>query len=657
MLRSLGLSRARPKEEHLVEESVIRNWLADTHKGVNHLFNDEFAAAEQVFSSNPLSPFHAIGVALISWMSAMLGFEEQAQAEALKKLEHAETTARKFKESVQAASKERKGDSGNGSRRSPHGMEFEIIEADNILMSALVSFVRESLTEYLRAAYRIRKSYNMYSAMHKILLQHNVVAHHTSSNSNPNLTGSSNVKFNGYTLPSSSSSSSSSFFSTSTQSATTTPESDGESFYDAATTSSAPVTRSGRDTDDRGTTATMGEGNIIDSNVIDGVSFGVGLFSLLFSILPEKVHRILSTFGFNGDRETGLSQLHSVSRSDGIHSPLASLILLTYYTAIAAFSSYLPRGIRFEDCESILRTVKARYPNGRLWMLMEGKELRLKRNIPGALAVFEGAMQRKNEKEVGKLQQLDALFYYEIGWCQILSGEYAKAAAAFETLSQKNKWSAVFYQFIIALCYLEAGDAARAAEYLNSIPTAKSKRFGGRPIPAEQYVQRKLKYYTAKAQELRPAEPALTEDTLRSVVTISPLLELSYFNNGFSHMSDELLTRHRTALESTQEEGTPDDVAVRHLLLASIYRCQKAYDDASRHLDQLMQMDALVVGDRYVFPNAAYELAVIALERGEREEATALLQKVLDSGAWGEYDFESRNGLRTKMALERLIEG
>ncbi|RUS22454.1 hypothetical protein BC937DRAFT_89061 [Endogone sp. FLAS-F59071] len=198
-------------------QETIELWIADTQRGIDALFDDNFVGAEDIFLQHlNESPFHAVGYALMGYIEAMLGFEPEKIQIATERLAHAEHLAHGF---AKSASKEswlshlklslRNGkDKGekdvtslsspssqpihpastrtspasalpisapsfpaasssivqNKSKNTP-GLEYELLEANCILMSATIQFLRESWIDYMKAAYKLRKSYKMFDSM------------------------------------------------------------------------------------------------------------------------------------------------------------------------------------------------------------------------------------------------------------------------------------------------------------------------------------------------------------------------------------------------------------------------------------------------------------------------------------------------------------
>jgi hypothetical protein len=67
------------------------------------------------------------------------------------------------------------------------------------------------------------------------------------------------------------------------------------------------------------------------------VSFGYGTFQICISMVPPKILKLIELFGFEGDREVGLTALNYSSHSKDMKAPLATLGLLWYHTVLRPF--------------------------------------------------------------------------------------------------------------------------------------------------------------------------------------------------------------------------------------------------------------------------------------------------------------------------------
>lgn len=58
--------------------------------------------------------------------------------------------------------------------------------------------------------------------------------------------------------------------------------------------------------------------------LMGAVSFGYGLFQLASSLLPNKILKVISIFGFQGNRDTGMACLKFARSSIDMRSALAT---------------------------------------------------------------------------------------------------------------------------------------------------------------------------------------------------------------------------------------------------------------------------------------------------------------------------------------------
>jgi len=106
----------------------------------------------------------------------------------------------------------------------------------------------------------------------------------------------------------------------------------------------------------------------------------------VLSLLPGKVLKLMTVFGFTGDREWGLKQLQAAGKwssdpsvkkpgmkadKEGIRRQVCDLALLFHHLVI---STYLPvTGVDISMAEKILEFNLDRYPEGVFWLYMGGR--------------------------------------------------------------------------------------------------------------------------------------------------------------------------------------------------------------------------------------------------------------------------------------------
>lgn len=130
------------------------------------------------------SPFHAVGFALIAYVEAMLGFETEKILTALERIASAEILARQFAKKAKRKhwhnSSNRKEEDfflldekqpqqqTNKKLKSPE-IQYELLATNCMIMSSTIQFLRNSWLEYMKAAYKLRKAYKLYEQMFESL--------------------------------------------------------------------------------------------------------------------------------------------------------------------------------------------------------------------------------------------------------------------------------------------------------------------------------------------------------------------------------------------------------------------------------------------------------------------------------------------------------
>lgn len=295
------------------------------------------------------SPFHAVGFALIAYVEAMLGFESDKIQTALERIAAAEILARQFSKKARrkswhnhyrytnnkhteepitttatatatTASCNNTPNNINNNNNNPiisisfeetttatsetkkklkpplPEIQYELLATSCMLMSSTIQFLRNSWLEYMKAAYKLRKAYKLYEQMFESLTGQKASEY------------ASNLKKKGSSKRTTSSYSTSS--SSSTTAATTSPLTTKTESLSSMLANSPQVRASWNEKrlslfhlsrkpsfdisckkrpmstldcyiEDSSFTA-------IDNAIESGIFFGIGLFSLIFSLLPPR---------------------------------------------------------------------------------------------------------------------------------------------------------------------------------------------------------------------------------------------------------------------------------------------------------------------------------------------------------------------------------
>uniref|UniRef100_A0A3B3DJ13 Tetratricopeptide repeat domain 39C n=1 Tax=Oryzias melastigma TaxID=30732 RepID=A0A3B3DJ13_ORYME len=277
-------------------------------------------------------------------------------------------------------------------------LQRQIIVADCQVYLAVLSFVKQELSAYIKGGWILRKAWKMYNKCHSDISQLQETCQQRSSGNQESLTAD-NANHN------------------------------------------APLE------------------NEVTAEALDrlkgSVSFGYGLFHLCISMVPPHLLKIINLLGFPGDRLQGLSSLMYASESKDMKAPLATLALLWYHTVVLPFfaldGSDTHEGLL--EAKAILQRKSVVYPNSSLFMFFKGRVQRLECHINSALACFHDALELASDQ-----REIQHVCLYEIGWCSMIELNFEDGFRAFERLKNESRWSQCYYAYLTGVCQGASGD-------------------------------------------------------------------------------------------------------------------------------------------------------------------------------------------------------
>ncbi|KAK1233739.1 Mitochondrial outer membrane protein iml2 [Marasmius sp. AFHP31] len=594
-------------------------------KGFDHLFNNDVVQAKAVFGADD-SPFHLVGMAACVFLEAALGMETAQMTEASKILAQAEMASRKQTGKPRAAP-----------CRFPEGLEMEILNADAVILLGITHALSESYMGYLQCMYSLNSAHSKFTKLYKTVFPSGLEGYSTPATSPGPSRAPSQLDLKEVASaikpslkPKASSSSlssapvpkkSSSFFGRWTSSGTSTPN-----------TLTVPTE-----------TAFPPDGPIEDM-IVCATAFGYGLFNLVFSLLPKKVQSLVGFFGFKHDRALALQALAVSAAGKDPHSVFAGLVLMTYRGIVLLLSGYQADETHIlRQYSAIVDSMKERYPNGALWILNEAKIKRMAGDPEGAAKVLVGGLEASKNAQNTAFRQADTMLVFELAWVYLSRRQYTEAAEMFIRMTELNNWSHATYYFLAAGCYLSAGHKDKAQELLDAIPGLSEKKgqgkVGGKPPPTEVLIFKKLEFYKQKAT-------AQGAERLIDVVKISPVEEISIFWNTHARISPEVAKAHiaewsaltppvtiqsqyiSSKLPSVPTENadltTPDELAIRSLLLGLVHRSLGDFEPARKFFDDAVEGHKKVEISTWVGGVAWFELAVLDLKEMEASERSSM---------------------------------
>lgn len=314
------------------------------------------------------------------------------------------------------------------------GTEYALCQAIAQLMSAVVGVLNESLTESIKAFYRLRKAYIALDAImkmeEKFMEQRNI---HKAL-----LPSTSDLSTSSVACPDTKSESSSLLSKNGTKEATVEQAelnssmngmtiSPREASPDTSTGTSTPAKHIHHDPD-----SDIFK-NEIDVFVHSGANFCFGILLLLISMVPPAFSKLLSIIGFRGDKQRGLRMLWQASKFHNFIGAMAALALLGYYNGFVRYCDIMPdptpgetdvEGYPQERLAALLAEMRSRFPNSQLWLIEESRMLGANKELGRALEVL-------STDKKSPLKQVEALCVFEKSLNALFLHEYDVCAEAF----------------------------------------------------------------------------------------------------------------------------------------------------------------------------------------------------------------------------------
>ncbi|KAF9159155.1 hypothetical protein DFQ26_006851 [Actinomortierella ambigua] len=382
---------------------------------------------------------------------------------------------------------------------------------------------------------------------------------------------------------------------------------------------------------------------LVDKNTLGGIQFGMGTINIVLASMPAKILRIISTFGYTGDKALGFDLTQKCIEGRGIRSPLGSLLFLSYYTILAGFAPNVLGDRNIPLADKCLDDALKTYKESAFFLYFAGRNNRLKGEIDESTAAFELASS-KATPEWG--QELQRLCDYELGLNYAIKLEWTKAMPYFERLAQENYWSTAFFLYFKAACLENAGRRDEALKTYQLIPGLMNRKFGGRTIQVELYVLRKIKLFESNG-----------------FLTNLPALEILLIWNTFSSMTranlEICLSQVEKQIGLTRTTTTLDTVVVLKTIRGSILHQLGRHKEADDCLKWVVELNPTrIQEEKWVLPFACWEAGngywmqdKDVAGDGRWKRAKAMWDKAM---TFTGYEFEFRLSIRVHAAMMKV---
>jgi len=322
---------------------------------------------------------------------------------------------------------------------------------------------------------------------------------------------------------------------------------------------------------------------------------------------------------------------------------------MTYYGVVLLLAGYQSdENHILKQYRAIVDKIEKRYPTGSLWILNKAKILRMSYDPYAAIDVLRHGLRPERPHTFA---QADGLLIFELAWTLLSTRQYKEAADTFIKITEVNSWSHATYTFIAAGCHICLEDYATAQKLLDKIPSLiDKKKIGGKDLPTEVFIKKKLQFYREK-QKRRTG----SEDNFAQAIKISPAHELALFWNTHARVTKDVaqgyitefssfsppstipspfITELPSSISTPPDLDTPDELAIRSLLLGALHRTAGELEVSRAFLVDAVKRHSDVKVSTWVGGMAMYEQAVLDLNEAESNVGSDVL---LDSSKKAEW--------------------
>ncbi|KDQ11354.1 hypothetical protein BOTBODRAFT_35437 [Botryobasidium botryosum FD-172 SS1] len=431
------------------------------------------------------------------------------------------------------------------------------------------------------------------------------------------------------------------------------------------------------------------EDESIDRHFRSGVQYGMGVSSLMLSLLPGKIITFAQMLGYKGDRHHSLkllyaaggwtkgSALPAISLDEGgLRRPLIDLTLIMFHLFVSNMSA---DGVDLHVAENMIMFYLERFPKGVFYLFAHGRLLVCQGRPDLAIESYRKAVEIQQEGYAN----LRHLVFWEQCLCHLALSDVPATLEIWKELRSSSNWSKATYTVSLAACLAQMGGEANLAEatkLMTQVPGLQ-QRIAGKSIPVE-------KFATRKAEKFKKQNGRL----------LLPGLELAYVFQGIMHAPlGTILTKMLPMVEDALKElgkhssnpskygggrGYWDDFCLANFLEGVclryvahpdpdsildpdvVYTISKpdAEKKAFKALRRVIEEGPKIEVDHYLVYHAHFELGRLYACIGEEAKAREHIELVLSgkhletgpSKRKGKYSFENALLLRAHAAIELM---
>lgn len=390
----------------------------------------------------------------------------------------------------------------------------------------------------------------------------------------------------------------------------------------------------------------------IDPQVVQrlmgAVSFGYGAFQLAVSLLPPSMLKLVSFFGFEGDREMGLACLQFSRSTQDMRAPLSTIALLWYLTVghqifTAESGGEAAHEKNIAQVTAILSQCATEFAESALFGFFRGRLSRMHKDMPGAIEHFERAYY------TSVLPELRLLCLHEMGWCRLIQLDCLNAIDEFHALRVNSEYSKSFFGYLTALCHGVVGKGETLLEMRADIVSAIGGTASAHRDQSQidRFIEQRVALFPDTAAGMQAVDPVFWRFLVYELLFLWNTLDTCPCS-----------TLDQMAADCQRAPSAEPIPGLSLLILATCEKLRGNGEESMRAYRECLEFrrpldDEPNAKFTHISAFANYKLAMLLLSDGDRAiESQQLLQTA--QSKYKNYDFESRLSLRIHTAIKEL---
>ncbi|KAI9272603.1 hypothetical protein BY458DRAFT_508748 [Sporodiniella umbellata] len=392
----------------------------------------------------------------------------------------------------------------------------------------------------------------------------------------------------------------------------------------------------------------------IDQNTVSGIQFGIGAVHLLLSSLPPKVLKIVSAFGWTADKHLGFALLKLCLEGKQTRSPLASLVLLSYYVLLTSCAPQILTRELIQPAIECLIDAQEHYPSSALFLFFAGRVSRLARNLPLSTQsfVYMDQVTHTDWPELGHLGT------FEIAFNQAMGLDWSSAAVRILELQTKYN-SPVLLKYFYGACMEMIGNRTDTILAFAESPSLVDKK---RNSQVEQFITHRVGFFEISGYQdldfslpafeilyLWNAFPCMSAEALeKSLICVEDTLSLIYDREKM-----EYDLRKVELVPSVAKPDYHDQRGILLLIKAALLNASSRFEESITHLNWIIDNKERFKHTNWLVPFAYWECGNTCWGTKDYQRARSLWETTL---TFSGYDFEYRLATRLNLVIQHSIE-